>query len=128
MWGALELAGSRIGSNACALVVPDYGDLGHLFEPFEGQVSNPWSVGPLRGGSRFPLTFDICRFRGFAAGPALELLISNFCRSRAPVAPVYAERALRPLVGNRTLRGSSFSSLVLGPLEGRPYFVRDRAI
>jgi hypothetical protein len=29
-----------------ALVVPDSGDLGHLFEPVEGQVSNPWSVGP----------------------------------------------------------------------------------
>jgi hypothetical protein len=27
--------------NARALVVPDSGDLGHLFEPFEGQVSNP---------------------------------------------------------------------------------------
>jgi hypothetical protein len=23
------------------LVVPDSGDLGHLFEPFKGQVSNP---------------------------------------------------------------------------------------
>jgi hypothetical protein len=41
MWGALELVGSRIGSNARALIVPDSGDLGHLFEPFEGQVSNP---------------------------------------------------------------------------------------
>jgi hypothetical protein len=41
MWGTLEPAGSRIGSNARALVVPDFGDLGHLFEPFEGQVLNP---------------------------------------------------------------------------------------
>jgi hypothetical protein len=41
MWGTLELAGSRKGSNACALVVPNSGDLGHLFEPVEGQVSNP---------------------------------------------------------------------------------------
>jgi hypothetical protein len=41
MWGALEPAGSRKGSNARALVAPDSGDLGHLFEPFEGQVSNP---------------------------------------------------------------------------------------
>jgi hypothetical protein len=55
-----------------------------------------------------PPTFDICRFRGFAAGAALEPLISNFRRSRAPVAPVYAERASRPLVGNRTRRGSGF--------------------
>jgi hypothetical protein len=41
MWGALEPASSRIGSNARALVVPDSGDLGNLFEPFEGQVLNP---------------------------------------------------------------------------------------
>jgi hypothetical protein len=36
MWGTLELAGSRISSNARALVVPDSVDLGRLFEPFEG--------------------------------------------------------------------------------------------
>jgi hypothetical protein len=41
MWGALEPVGSRIGLNAYALFVPDSGDLGHLFEPFEGQVLNP---------------------------------------------------------------------------------------
>jgi hypothetical protein len=41
MWGALEPAGSRKGSNARSLVVPDSGDLGHLFESFKGQVSNP---------------------------------------------------------------------------------------
>jgi hypothetical protein len=41
MWGALEPMGLRIGSNERALVVPDSGDLGHLFEPFKGQVSNP---------------------------------------------------------------------------------------
>jgi hypothetical protein len=41
MWGALEPVGSRIVSNAHALVVPDSGNLGHLFEPFESQVSNP---------------------------------------------------------------------------------------
>jgi hypothetical protein len=40
-WGTLELAGSRNGSNARALVIPDSGDLGHLFEPVEGQASNP---------------------------------------------------------------------------------------
>jgi hypothetical protein len=34
-------APSRIGSNVCALVVPDSVDLGCLFEPFEGQASNP---------------------------------------------------------------------------------------
>jgi hypothetical protein len=41
MWGALELVSSRIGLNARALVVPDSVDLGRLFEPFEGQDSNP---------------------------------------------------------------------------------------
>jgi hypothetical protein len=41
MWGALEPVGSRIGSNARALVVPDSVDLGRLFEPFEGQALNP---------------------------------------------------------------------------------------
>jgi hypothetical protein len=41
MWGALEPVVSRKGSNARALVVPDSGDLVHLLEPFEGQVSNP---------------------------------------------------------------------------------------
>jgi hypothetical protein len=40
---------------------------------------------------------------------ALEPLISKFCRSRAPVAPVYFEQASRPLIGNRTLRGSVLS-------------------
>jgi hypothetical protein len=38
--------------------------------------------------------------------PDLEPLISNFCRSRALVAPVYFEWASRPLVGVHTLRGS----------------------
>jgi hypothetical protein len=41
IWGALEPVGSRKGLNARALVVPVSGDLGNLFEPFEGQVSNP---------------------------------------------------------------------------------------
>jgi hypothetical protein len=41
MWGALELVGSRIGSNARALVVCDSVDLGRLFEPFEGLAPNP---------------------------------------------------------------------------------------
>jgi hypothetical protein len=41
MWGTLELVGSRIGSNARALVVLDSVNLGRLFEPFDGQASNP---------------------------------------------------------------------------------------
>jgi hypothetical protein len=51
MWDAPEPAGSRKGSNACALVAPDSGDLGHLFEPFEGQVSNPLISRAVRGSS-----------------------------------------------------------------------------
>jgi hypothetical protein len=41
MRGTLEPTGSRNGSNARAFVVHDSGDLGHLFEPVEGQASNP---------------------------------------------------------------------------------------
>jgi hypothetical protein len=44
------------------------------------------------------------------------------------VASVHVERISRPLVGNRTLRGSGFLSLGLGPLEGHPYWVRDWSI
>jgi hypothetical protein len=41
MWDALDPVGSRIGSNARALVVPDSGDLGHLFDPFLGSGFEP---------------------------------------------------------------------------------------
>jgi hypothetical protein len=41
MWSALKLVGLRIGSNARTLVVPNSVDLWRLFEPFEGQASNP---------------------------------------------------------------------------------------
>jgi hypothetical protein len=40
MWGTLEPVGSRKGSNARSLIVPDFGDLGRLFEPVEGQAPN----------------------------------------------------------------------------------------
>jgi hypothetical protein len=40
-WGALELVSSKLGSSACTLVVPESVNLGRLFEPFEGQASNP---------------------------------------------------------------------------------------
>jgi hypothetical protein len=70
----------------------------------------------------------ICRTRGLAAEPTLELLINNPLESRVPVAPALTKRASRPLVGNYTLRGSSFSSLGLGPCGGHPYSVRDQAV
>jgi hypothetical protein len=70
----------------------------------------------------------ICRIRGFTVEPALELLISNPLESRAPVVPALTERVSRPLVCNRTLRGSDFLSLGLGPCEGHAYSVRDQAI
>jgi hypothetical protein len=41
MRGALELVGSRIGSNARDLVVPDSVDLECLFEPFEVRLRTP---------------------------------------------------------------------------------------
>jgi hypothetical protein len=59
--------------------------------------------------------------------PVLELLISSFCESRAPVAPVYFKRASSALVGVRTLRGSHLfepgaraarGSLLLGKGQG----------
>jgi hypothetical protein len=59
--------------------------------------------------------------------PALELLISSFRKLRAPLEPVYFKRALRPLVGVRTLRGSHLfepgaraarGSLLLGKGQG----------
>jgi hypothetical protein len=40
MWGTLEPVGSRKGSNARALVIPDSSDLERRFEPVEGQASN----------------------------------------------------------------------------------------
>jgi hypothetical protein len=44
------------------------------------------------------------------------------------VVPVRVERVSRQLGGSPTLRGSGFWSVGLGPLEGHPYWVRDRAI
>jgi hypothetical protein len=41
MWSALEPVGSRISSNACALVVPDSVNLGHLFRTHRGSSSEP---------------------------------------------------------------------------------------
>jgi hypothetical protein len=55
----------------------------------------------------------------------LELLISNLLESWAPVAPALTERVSGPLVSNRTLRGSGFSSRGLGPCGGHTYSVRD---
>jgi hypothetical protein len=41
MWGALELVSSRIGLNACALVVPDSVDLGAPVRTFQGSGFEP---------------------------------------------------------------------------------------
>jgi hypothetical protein len=72
--------------------------------------------------------FYICRTHGLVAKPALELLISNPLESRAPVAPALAEQVSRPLVSNRTLRGSDFSSTVLGPFERFTYVVMSQSL
>jgi hypothetical protein len=61
-----------------------------------------------------------------AIKPVLELLISNPLESRAPVASAPVERVSRPLVS--TLRGSDFTSTVLGPFEGFAYAVRSQAV
>jgi hypothetical protein len=78
--------------------------------------------------TRCPRLFYICRTHGLAAKPALELLISNPLESRASVVPALAEWVSRPLISNRTLRGSDFLSLGLEPREGHAYLARDRAI
>jgi hypothetical protein len=62
------------------------------------------------------------------AKTALELLIRSPLESRAPVASASTERVSGSLVGNRTLRGSDFSSLGLGPCGGHTYLVRDHAV
>jgi hypothetical protein len=58
--------------------------------------------------TRCPRLFYICRTHGLAAKPALELLINNPLESRASVVPALAERVSRPLISNRTLRGTDF--------------------
>jgi hypothetical protein len=78
--------------------------------------------------ARCPRLIYIYRAHGLAVEPAFELLISNPLESRAPVAPAPVERVSRPLVSNRTLRGSDFSSPELGSCEGHTHSVRDRAI
>jgi hypothetical protein len=53
MWGTLEPVGSRIGSNARALVAPDSVDLGRLFrtllgssfEPLISRATAGWQLG-----------------------------------------------------------------------------------
>jgi hypothetical protein len=78
--------------------------------------------------ARCPRLSYICRVRGYAVEPTLELLISNPLESRAPVVPALTERVSRPPVSNRTLRGSGFSSPGLKTCEGHAYLVRDQAI
>jgi hypothetical protein len=78
--------------------------------------------------ARCPHLIYICRAHGLAAELALKLLISNSAKSRAPVSPALVEWVSKPLISNRTLRGSDFSSSGLGPREGHAYLVRDRAI
>jgi hypothetical protein len=78
--------------------------------------------------ARCPRLVYIYRVRGFAAEPALELLICNPLDSRAHVAPALTEQVLRPLVSNRTLRGSGLSSPWLGLRGSYTYSVRNRVI
>jgi hypothetical protein len=65
---------------------------------------------------------------GLVVEPVHELLISNPLELRAPVASALTERASRPLVSNRTLRGSEFASTALGPFDGFAYAVRSQAV
>jgi hypothetical protein len=63
-----------------------------------------------------------------AVEPVLELLINNPLESRAPVVPTLIERVSRPLVSNRTLQGSDFTSTALGSFEGFAYSIRSQAV
>jgi hypothetical protein len=60
--------------------------------------------------------------------PVLEPLISSFCESRAPVAPVYFKRASSHWSVFAPFEGRIYLSQGLGPLEGLSYLVRDRSI
>jgi hypothetical protein len=64
--------------------------------------------------ARCPRLGYICRTRGFAAEPTLELLISNPLDSRAPVAPTLVEGDSRPLVSTPPFEGLFFRSLGSG--------------
>jgi hypothetical protein len=72
--------------------------------------------------------FYICRTLGLMAKSALEPLVSNPLESRAPVAPAPTKWVSGPLVGNRILRGSDFSSLGLRLCGGHTYLVRDQVV
>jgi hypothetical protein len=78
--------------------------------------------------ARCPHLFYICKARVLAVEPVHKLLINNPLESRAPVVLALVERVSRPLVSNRTLRGSDFTSTVLGPFEGFAYEVRSQAV
>jgi hypothetical protein len=56
----------------------------------------------------------LCKTHVLAVELVHQLLISNPLELRAPVVPALAERASRPLVGNRTRRGRIFRALGSG--------------
>jgi hypothetical protein len=58
--------------------------------------------------ARRPRLGYIYRTRRVVAETTLELLISNPLNLRARMVPTLEEWGLRPLVSNRTLRGSDF--------------------
>jgi hypothetical protein len=101
-----------------------------------GTCSNPlrvWLRTPDQQGhcgvaARCPRLIYIYRAHGLVAKPALELLISNPLDSRVSVVPTLAKRGLEPPDHMRTLRGSVFSSLRLGPFEGLAYVIRSQAV
>jgi hypothetical protein len=78
--------------------------------------------------ARCPRLGCICRINGFVAKPTLKLLITSPLDSRAPVASALTVRVSRPLVSNHTLRGSGFSSPLLGPGGGYTSSVGTRSL
>jgi hypothetical protein len=55
-----------------------------------------------------PILFTSTKFLGSRTSRPSRLLISNPLDSRVPLVPALTERVSRPLVSNRTLRGSGF--------------------
>jgi hypothetical protein len=94
---------------------------GSGFEPLISRAVAGWQLDA-------PILIASAGLVGSWSCQALKPLINNPLESRALVATALVEWISRPLVSNRTLRRSDFSSPRLGPHEGHAYSVRDRAI
>jgi hypothetical protein len=81
---------------------------GSGFEPLISRAVAGWQLG-------VPVLVTSAGFVGSHSSRPSKLLISNPLDSRAHVVPALTERVSMPLVSNRTLQGSGFSSPWLEP-------------